>query len=108
MANVELSAEDINRILVEAVANSAIGQAIRTTVDKVLEDLKKSYQNPFESHIRNVIAANIDVIVRDEFGPAIREQCAERVRATLTNEVVDSLISKAVIAATRALAERNY
>lgn len=104
---IDVKPEDINRIVADAVAKSAIGQHVRSAVEKALNDLAKSYQNPYDEAIKSIVTAEVRRVVEQEFGTAIREKAAQRVRDSLTDTVLAGIAEKAVNAAVNAI-DRRY
>jgi len=104
---ISVQPEDINRIVADAVAKSAIGEHVKAAVQKVLNELAQSYNNPYEQTIKSIAHKEIERVIGEQFGVAIREKAAERVRGVLTDGVMNQIVEKAVAAATRAL-DKGY
>lgn len=105
---VRLTDEDINRILVDAVAKSSIGESLNKAIQRVLADLNKSYSNPFDESIKQLLVAEGKRVIEVEYGEQIRAIAAERVRSTLTDEVIAAVIKRASDAAIRAIDNSRY
>lgn len=106
MVDLKLSGDDVNRIVADAVLQSTVGETLRTIIKKYIEDLSKTYNNPFEQEIKNLISIQMKKTIEDEFAGQIREKAGEQVRRALTDDVLESLIAKAVARAQDALTNR--
>jgi hypothetical protein len=87
---VDLSPDDINKTIVEAVAKSAIGEKLTEFVKKQVANLSNSYDNPIERVVRDEIHELVRKIVGDEFKPRIEEF----VRKAITEQFVNDIMGK--------------
>lgn len=107
MTDIKLSPDDINRIMVEAVAASAIGKTLHDAITRQIAQLSKSYDNPFDGTIKNLISAEAQRIIHEEFATQIREKAAERIKAALTDEALQAILERVVRTVITAF-DRNY
>lgn len=98
-----LTPEQVNAFLADAILKSQIGDALNAAVEKVVSDLQKSYNNPFELAIKG----KIDVIISELLNTEYREIFKARVAETLKKVLTDELINKIVDAGIEKL-RRNY
>jgi len=87
---VDLSAEQINGQICEAIAKSAIGEELQKAIEKEVKALSTSYRNPFENIIKSQINTFIQQIVREQYS----EQIKELVRAQVTEKFTQDLFEK--------------
>ncbi len=92
----ELTAEQINEFLANAVLKSNIGVAVEAAVQKQIGILSKSYDNPFDSVIRNEVVALIQHEVADKHREALRERVAEAVANHLTDDMVAKIVTDGI------------
>lgn len=59
----QLTPEQINEFLAKAVLESQIGDAVKASVARVMADLSKSYNNPFDEVIKRHVVQMIDEVV---------------------------------------------
>lgn len=88
---VDLSAEQINNQIVEAIAKSAIGVELKRAIDEEVKNLSQSYNNPFKNIITGIIRKEVERIIRDEYTEQIHALVKERVTADFSTEMLDSL-----------------
>lgn len=81
--------EEINQQITEAIAASAIGEELTKQVEKSVEALSRSWDNPYKSIVENAIRGEIQMLVTKEFGDVIRE----KIREQLDDEKISTLVS---------------
>ena len=69
----ELTPEQINSFISNAVLESQIGVAVQESVKRVVAELNKSYQNPFDQVIRNHVSDIIDEQLRTTYKDSLTE-----------------------------------
>ena len=84
---VDLSAEDIQRQIVDAIAKSAIGAQLQQVILAEVERLKTSYKNPIEGVVRAEIDKLVQGIVTEQFLPQIKEWITEKITEEFTAEM---------------------
>lgn len=92
----ELTPQQINDFIAKAVLDSAIGEAVKAAVDKVLSDLQKSYNNPFETVIKSHVTSMIDKVLATQFAPQIEAGVKAALDKSLTDEVLKSITAAAI------------
>lgn len=92
----QLTPEQVNEFVAKAVLESQIGEAVQAAVNRVMEDLKKSYNNPFDAVIKQHINAVIDKEVLSTYRPILEAGIKEAMKNHMTDEVVEKIISAAL------------
>jgi hypothetical protein len=87
---VKVDAEAVNKMVVDAILESAIGATLREVVSKKVAELGKSYNNPIEIAVDREVQLLVSSIVNEKFKPMI----ATKVNELMTDEMV-SRISQA-------------
>jgi hypothetical protein len=88
----ELTAEQINNFIATAVLDSQLGTFTRAAVQKAVDDMSKSYQNPFDGAIRN----HIQILIEQELKTVFKPVLEAKVKAALANVVTDEMLQKIV------------
>lgn len=90
-----IDADVINKFVADAVLKSAIGDAVRKAVDKALEGLNRSYDNPLEAVVRNHVAELAREVIRTEHGDMLRERMKVALAEKLSEEFIDRVCEEA-------------
>ena len=88
---VDLSPEQINGQICEAIAKSAIGIELKKVIEKEVEALGRSYNNPFNQIVTTHIHREIERIVREDYKEEIAAFVQEKVTADFTEEMLVQL-----------------
>lgn len=91
----KIDPEAVNKLVADAVLNSAIGEAVKKAVDKEIVNLSQSYNNPLESVIRNHVAEITRTVLREEHGEAIRAKVSASLAQKLSDDFIDRVCEKA-------------
>ncbi len=91
-----INAEDVNRLVAEAVLKSKIGDAVKAAVAKELVNLSRSYDNPIESVVRNHVAELCREVLRTEHGDVIRAKVSAALATKLSDTFIDRVCEQAV------------
>ena len=92
----QLTPEQVNEFVAKAVLESQIGEAVQGAMKRVMEDLKKSYNNPFDAVIKEHVNAIIDKEVITTYRPILEAGIKEALNNHMTEEVVEKIISAAL------------
>lgn len=87
---VDLTPEQINGQICEAIAKSAIGEELQKAVDEEVKKFSTSYRNPFENIIRSHINTAAQELIQEKHS----EQIQEMVREKVTEEFTEDLFTK--------------
>lgn len=88
---VDLSAEQINNQIVEAIAKSAIGVELKRAIDEQVKAMSQSYNNPFKNIITGMIRNEIERIVKEDYTVQINTLVREKVTADFSTEMLTTL-----------------
>lgn len=94
---VDLSPEQINKTIAEAIAKSAIGVQLDRIIKEKVEQLSTSYQNPIAPVVSQHIEATIRTVVQEKYG----EQIKTWVKVKVTEQFTEELFNKMWEAFTR-------
>lgn len=94
---VEINAEDLNKQVTEAIAKSAIGEALKEQIDKTVVEMSKGWNNPYENIIKQHISQEIEKVLSEDYQEAMNDF----VKSKMTDEFVQSLFTKVFEAAER-------
>lgn len=92
----QLTPEQINEFIAKAVLESQIGEAVKASVARAMEDLRKSYNNPFDEVIKRHIVQMIDAEVLTVYKPMLEAGIKEAMARHMTDEVVTKIIDAAM------------
>lgn len=85
----------VNKLVADAVLNSAIGEAVKRAIEKEIANLSRGYDNPLESVVRNHVAEIARSVLLEEHGEAIRAKLSVALAAKLSDEFIDRVCEKA-------------
>lgn len=91
--NVAIDPEQINKLVAEAVLQSAIGVQVEKLVKAHVDKLSQSYDNPLDSVIRGHISDLVREVLHKEHGDTLRAKVVEAVSAKITDDFVGKIIS---------------
>ena len=95
---VDLSPEQINQTIVEALAKSAIGIELDRIIQEQVKRISSSYQNPIEPIVSRYIADAIQKSIQEKYGAQITDWVTEKVTEKFSEQLFtkmwDSFISK--------------
>lgn len=92
----QLTPEQINEFVAKAVLESQIGDAVKASVARVMEDLRKSYNNPFDEVIKRHVVQMIDAEVLTVYKPMLEAGIKEAMARHMTDETVEKIINAAM------------
>ncbi len=88
---VQVDAEAVNKMMTDAILDSAIGKTLREVVEKKVAELGSSYNNPIAAAVDREVQLLVSSIVNEKFKPMI----AARVQELLTEEMVTRISTAA-------------
>jgi transcriptional accessory protein Tex/SPT6 len=88
---IKIDPESINRYVAETIAASSIGEALKKVIDEEIAKASKSYDNPYRPVVSEVIRAEMNRLVTEEFGDEIRKAVRERVDEEFVNELISKM-----------------
>lgn len=98
----QLTPEQVNDFIANAVLESQLGVAVKESVDRAVRDLSRGYDNPFDKVIRQFVENLISSELRENYLPRI----ADEVKQTMENYVTDEIVQKIVEAGMEKLRSR--
>ena len=96
MINVEINPDDLNKMVVEAILKSSIGDALQAVIDKAVKELSQSYNNPIEPVVKRLLADLIEKQVRANYTDALKAKVDEVVKSHLTDDLLIKLVEEGV------------
>jgi predicted transcriptional regulator len=94
--SMELTAEQVNSFIANAILESQIGAVVKGAVDRSIADLSKNYQNPFDQVIKNEVASLIQKEVAEKYRPQLEAGIKASIEKHMTDEVIQKIISTAI------------
>lgn len=88
---VNVDADAVNKMVTDAILDSAIGKTLREVVEKKVKDLGSSYNNPIEAAVDREVQLLVLKLVQEQFKPLI----AARVNELMTEELVSRIATAA-------------
>ena len=88
---VNVDADAVNKMVTDAILDSAIGKTLREVVEKKVKDLGQSYNNPIELAVDREVQLLVSSLVNEKFKPMI----ASRVNELVTDELVSRIATAA-------------
>jgi hypothetical protein len=88
---VNVDAAAVNKMVTDAILDSAIGKTLREVVEKKVADLGKSYNNPIELAVDREVQLLVSSMVNEKFKPMIAAKVAE----LMTDEMVSRISTAA-------------
>lgn len=88
-----LTPEQINTFLADAVLKSQIGEAVEASVKRSIESLSKSWDNPFDHVIKNHVVLLLQQEISTKYAPMLNERIQKAVADHMTEEVIQKFIN---------------
>lgn len=92
----ELTPEQINDFISKAILESQIGKAVQDSVARVVAELSKSYNNPFDAVIKSQVSKLIETEVITTYKPLLEAGIKEAMAEHMTGDVVQKIINSAM------------
>jgi len=92
----QLTAEQIHEFISKAIIDSQIGDAVRKSIDRVLKDLKSTYDNPIDKVVKQHIERITYELLIEENMPEFKEHIRNALDHYVTEKVVDNIVETAV------------
>lgn len=93
-----ISPEQINEMVSQAILDSAIGEQVRKAVEDKVKDLSRAYDNPIHKIVEKEIGREVERLVREEFGAqvkaAVKEKVTEQFTSDLMTKMWDQFVAK--------------
>lgn len=92
-AKVDIKADDINKMVADAILDSALGEHIKTAVDAEIKSLKSGFD--YREKIRGMVKGAVAGVVAKEIDRN-REAIEEIAKEQLTDELLKTLVGNAL------------
>lgn len=92
----ELTPEQINEFISNAVLESQIGEAVKASVARVVADLNKTYNNPFDEVIKRYVVELVNSELRTTYKPQFEEKIKAALADWMTEDVFKRIIDAAI------------
>jgi hypothetical protein len=90
-----LTPEQVNEFVAKAVMDSEIGLAVQESVKRVMADLRKSYDNPFDAVIKRHVIDAIDKELVTNYGDDIRQGVQKALKSYISEEIIEKIVTAA-------------
>ena len=87
---VNLTPEQINTAVADAIIKSSIGKALQVIIDRKVQELGRSYDNPIEKVVSSFIDDEIRRLITEKYSAQIGKCIAEK----MTDELIADLFKK--------------
>jgi hypothetical protein len=101
---IEISADDIEKLVREELVKAGLGKFIAEGVQKALS----SYDSPVEKALRQYMSEVATRLIREHFTAHIEEAIMTHIKAKVTTEAIDKIVDTAVTKMVRAAEDRGY
>lgn len=91
----DIDAQQINDMVSKAVIESAIGDALKSSIDEQVKKLNRGWDSPLDSIVRQEVQAACFRILREEY----KEEIESVVKDKLAEQITGDFIGEIMIAA---------
>jgi phage-related tail protein len=91
--NLDIKPEQINKMVSEAVLNSAIGTAIKESIKRETSKLSSTYNNPIDDVINREIKSMARDFLLKDLDAEIRIKVNEAIKTRLTDDFITKLMN---------------
>lgn len=92
----QLTPEQINEFIANAVLESQLGEAVKASVARVMDDMRRSFSNPFDEVIKRHVAKVVEELVSTQYRTVLEEGIKTRLAEAMTDEVFEKIIEAAI------------
>jgi transcriptional accessory protein Tex/SPT6 len=92
---VDLNPEDINKMVVEAILKSTLGDEVKKAVQRNVDQLSNTWQNPLDGVIKQHIERAISAVLSADFKDHLRQKVEAKMAGKITDELIDKIIDAA-------------
>lgn len=90
---INLTPQDIENYVKEALIKSSIGKAIQTAVDSVLN---KSYDNPIDKEIKAMVGRIAYELLHEKYKDQVKQLVQAQIEKVVTDQMLQTVTDKAV------------
>jgi 3-methyladenine DNA glycosylase AlkC len=92
----QLTPEQINTFIADAVLQSQIGEAVKQSVARSVSELSKTYNNPFDEVIKRHVTQLIDAEVMTTYRPVLEAGIKDALARYMTDDVLTTIVETAL------------
>lgn len=92
----QLTPEQINSFIADAVLESQIGEAVKASVARTVIELTKTYNNPFDEVVKKHVVQLIDKEVMATYLPMLEESIKTALAKYMSDEIVGNIVETAI------------
>lgn len=93
---VAIDADAINKMVSEAILNSALGDAVKAAIDREVVKVTRAYDNPLDRLVEQEIARLVGQLLRDEYQETLKKQLSAILAERVTSDLICELMYKAL------------
>jgi hypothetical protein len=93
--NINVDPESINKMVSDAILQSAIGKSLETAIKRVVGSLDNQYNNPLDPVISQYIAEEARKVLLANHTDQIRAALAKRLSEKLTDDFIEKIVEAA-------------
>lgn len=97
---INISAEDVERMVKDELVKAGLGKAIAEAVQKTLAP---GYNNPLDTAVSKYVGEVASRLLRETFAETIEHSVAAAIKARITVEFIDKVVAEAVAKMVRAV-----
>ena len=90
--NVDIDPEQINKMVADAVLESALGEAVKKTIAEQVKSISSSYNNPLESVIRKYMQDMVEQVLIKDYGKELKAKVNTAVASKITDDFIGKII----------------
>jgi len=90
--NVNIDPDQINKMVSDAVLDSALGEQVKKTIAEQVKAMSGSYNNPLEAVIKLHISDIVQQVLINDYADELKTKIAESVAEKMKNEFISDII----------------
>lgn len=94
--SLDITPEAVNQFVANAILKSALGDAVKKSVDEAVAKLGRSWDNPIDTVVKGEISRLVTEVIRETYAESLKAQVTEKLAGKITDEVVGNIIDKAI------------
>lgn len=102
--NINITPEDVDALVKDALLKAGIGKAITEAVAKTLS----GYNNPIDENLKRYVGEVAGELIREKFSAQIKVAVAAQIEAKVTHELIETVTCAATDKMIQAARESRY
>lgn len=98
---IQVNADDVNRVVADAILKSALGKGLETAVNKAMDETLNGYNSP----VKTLVSQHVTSCIREVLDTTYREKIVALIAEKLSSEHVDAIVKASIDKAMKMLAE---